>query len=453
MPPSLETAVLKTLMKDPTERFADCSLFLEILRSALPLAPVFPLGGSPRSRNRSVDARPAQVEGANRHMSPIRRHAAKRLARQTAQRMTSKQREQFAVSSDVEVERAEPETTLSAFNASSPELAGIVPPSEDLASSFQLTSPLSGETNHLDRKAYEEDAPDLAFPDPFLTEEEDALSTIAASDVEYKKNDQTEKEMNLTLTGRNDIYAPHPKQPSHKGRRIVQVIFLFVIIGLLAYAFEPSLMSTTPKTSVRVTDKKQPIILSIPMQAVPTQTLQASATTTPSAYSFVLVTPTKIITPMPTPTPTPTLIPTPIPTPTPTSTPIPRISYEAESSQNTWTGFAGPVSCSGCSGGYRVCCLSTQSNGQNGTLQFNDVDKSIAGSYTMTIYYTEGDPGSRTGYVSVNGGAAITFTGVYTGNWDTVEAINMTISLSAGNNTIEFFNPNGPGPDIDRVVV
>jgi len=71
----------------------------------------------------------------------------------------------------------------------------------------------------------------------------------------------------------------------------------------------------------------------------------------------------------------------------------------------------------------------------------------------MTIYYTEGDSGSRTGYISVNGGPAIAFTGVYTGSWDTPETINMTISLSAGNNTIEFFNSQQWAPDIDRIVV
>jgi hypothetical protein len=86
-------------------------------------------------------------------------------------------------------------------------------------------------------------------------------------------------------------------------------------------------------------------------------------------------------------------------------------------------------------------------------LQFNKVNKSIAGSYTTTIYYTEGDPGSRIGYISMNGGPAIAFTGVYTGSWDTVGTVNMTISLRAGDNTIKFFNPNGPGPDIDRIVV
>jgi len=146
---------------------------------------------------------------------------------------------------------------------------------------------------------------------------------------------------------------------------------------------------------------------------------------------------------------TATLTPTPIPMPTPM---LP-ISYEAESSQNIWTGMAGPVSCSGCSGGYRVCCLSTPSDGQSGTLQFNNVKKNRAGNDTMTIHYTEGDSGSRIGYVSVNGRPAITFTGVYTGSWGTVETVNMTISLNAGDNTIKFFNPNGPGPDIDRIVV
>jgi hypothetical protein len=144
-----------------------------------------------------------------------------------------------------------------------------------------------------------------------------------------------------------------------------------------------------------------------------------------------------------------------IATPTSISTPTPKIiptSYEAEAPQNTLIGSAGPISCSSYSGGYRVCCISTQSDGQSGTLQFNKVNKSIAGSYTMTIYYTEGDPGSWIGYISVNGGS-IAFTGVYTGSWDAVGTVNITISLRAGDNTIKFFNPNGPGPDIDRIVV
>jgi hypothetical protein len=80
-----------------------------------------------------------------------------------------------------------------------------------------------------------------------------------------------------------------------------------------------------------------------------------------------------------------------IATPTSISTPTPKIiptSYEAEAPQNTLTGSAGPISCSSCSGGYRVCCISVEQNKPNGTVQFNNVNKSIVGSYTMTMHYT-----------------------------------------------------------------
>ena len=447
--PSLEAAVLKALAKDPAQRFADCSLFLEIIQSTLPLASAFPITGPTRSRKHNTSTRLAMAkEEANGQISPIRGRAAKRLARQATERAALKQPEQFTAFSEVEVERAESEVTLFTPDASSPEWAGIVPPSEDLASSLQLTSPLSGETNCVDKRAHEENVADLVFLDPFITAEEDIQSTMVDLDVEYKNNDHTEKVVPLVLTSSKDIYAPHPKQPLHNRRRLERAIFLFVIIGLLAYSFWSSIMNITPKTNLHRADTKKQLINSsitsvsitlTSMQATLTQTPQTSTTTIPTTYPSVSV------------TSAPTLIVMPIPTPT--STPIPRISYEAESSQNTWTGTAEPVSCSGCSGGYRVCCLSTQSNGQNGTLQFNNVNKSIAGSYTMSIYYTEGDSGSRTGYVSVNSGPAIAYTGVCTGSWDTVETVNMTISLSAGNNTIKFFNPEGPGPDIDRIVV
>src|SRR5260370_31162668 len=43
LPPSLETAVLKTLAKDPDERFFDFSLFLEAIQAVLSPLPAFPL--------------------------------------------------------------------------------------------------------------------------------------------------------------------------------------------------------------------------------------------------------------------------------------------------------------------------------------------------------------------------------------------------------------------------
>ena len=112
------------------------------------------------------------------------------------------------------------------------------------------------------------------------------------------------------------------------------------------------------------------------------------------------------------------------------------------------------ISCDDCSGGHRVGYIGAQDNGDNGTLQFNNVWKSSAGTYTMTIYYTEGNDDSGIGYINVNGGPAITFTGSSTGSFWVVGSVNVVVSLSAGDNTIEkFSNSSHQTPDIDRIVV
>src|SRR5260370_24910339 len=61
LPPSLEAAVIKTLAKDPDERFFDFSLFLEILRSILSPPPVFPLARSAHSYDNWTISRLAQA--------------------------------------------------------------------------------------------------------------------------------------------------------------------------------------------------------------------------------------------------------------------------------------------------------------------------------------------------------------------------------------------------------
>jgi hypothetical protein len=122
-------------------------------------------------------------------------------------------------------------------------------------------------------------------------------------------------------------------------------------------------------------------------------------------------------------------------------------SYEAESSANTLAGGAVVASCSTCSGGQKVGYV-----GNGGTLQFNNVSKASAGSYTLVIYYCDGDSG-RTAYMSINGGSgtAINFAG--TGGWNTVGTYAVTVSLNAGNNTIKFYNSSAYAPDFDRIAV
>ena len=136
--------------------------------------------------------------------------------------------------------------------------------------------------------------------------------------------------------------------------------------------------------------------------------------------------------------------PTPTPTPNPTTN-----SYEAESPANTLAGGAVVVACTGCSGGSKVGSVGRNS----GTLQFNDIQESSAGTHTLTIYYLDGDTG-RTAQMSVNGGAAttVTFHGTNDNNWNVVQNLTVSVQLNAGSNTIKFSNPSGP-TDFDRITV
>lgn len=121
-------------------------------------------------------------------------------------------------------------------------------------------------------------------------------------------------------------------------------------------------------------------------------------------------------------------------------------SYEAESSANTLAGGAVIANSSSCSGGKKVGYI-----GNGGTLQFNGVSASAAGSYTMTIHYLTAE--TRSMSISVNNGTPMTVSFGSSGGWDVVGTKDVTINLNAGNNTIKFSNPSGWAPDIDRIVI
>ncbi|MBV9712357.1 MAG: PQQ-binding-like beta-propeller repeat protein [Ktedonobacteraceae bacterium] len=173
--------------------------------------------------------------------------------------------------------------------------------------------------------------------------------------------------------------------------------------------------------------------------------LAAPPTPTPTSTA-VTATPTTPPTPTPTMTSTPTSTPV---TATPTPTPPSATSYEAESSANTIAGGARVATCSGCSGGHKVGFV-----GHGGTLKFNNVTVSSAGTYTLTIYYVDGGA-NRTAGMSINGGTAVinTYHGTGNGNWNAVQTLKVTVKLNAGSNTILFSNATAWAPDFDRITV
>jgi hypothetical protein len=133
-------------------------------------------------------------------------------------------------------------------------------------------------------------------------------------------------------------------------------------------------------------------------------------------------------------------------------------TYEAESSTNTLGGSAVVSSCASCSGGSDVGYIGN-GNGGNGTLQFNNIHVSTAGSHQLVISYVNGDSSSfgtgsyRAASMSVNGGSASTVSFPATGDWGLVVTMKLTVNLNAGNNTIKFSNSTAWTPDFDKIDV
>jgi serine/threonine protein kinase len=76
LPPSLEAAILKALAKDPTERFFDFSLFLEVIRSILSPTPAFPFLHSTADDSGNINAHPSHPLKAQSILSSSRQSVA-----------------------------------------------------------------------------------------------------------------------------------------------------------------------------------------------------------------------------------------------------------------------------------------------------------------------------------------------------------------------------------------
>jgi hypothetical protein len=145
---------------------------------------------------------------------------------------------------------------------------------------------------------------------------------------------------------------------------------------------------------------------------------------------------------------------------------LPSKSYEAEDSANSFGGAAigsacaeafskfgfgsDPLTAAGaCSGGSKVRFLGNTSSNY---VTVNNVYAPAAGSYKMTIYAYSGNVDPRTFYISANGGSARTVSMISPG-WYVQAALDTTVTLRAGSNSIKFYNNSAWAPDLDRIVV
>ena len=122
--------------------------------------------------------------------------------------------------------------------------------------------------------------------------------------------------------------------------------------------------------------------------------------------------------------------------------------YPAAASTNTLGGGAAVATCSGCPGGQKVGDL-----GGGGYLVYPDISVPVAGTYLMTLTYVDGDTG-RVSVVTVNGEPFnLPTAGTGDNDWSDVQNVTVPVTLKAGQNTIEFSDPDGYSADVSEIAL
>jgi alpha-galactosidase len=114
-------------------------------------------------------------------------------------------------------------------------------------------------------------------------------------------------------------------------------------------------------------------------------------------------------------------------------------AFEAESA--TLDDGASAQACGSCSGGARV---------DGSTLDFDDIEVPVAGTYTLTMYYSNPDATARTATLTVNGVASAPISFPSTGDSSVIDTVSVPVALAAGGNAIAIGGNGSLAPSFDR---
>jgi hypothetical protein len=125
------------------------------------------------------------------------------------------------------------------------------------------------------------------------------------------------------------------------------------------------------------------------------------------------------------------------------------VYYEAEN--GVLTGGASVAADPNASLGYKVGFL----NNVGDSVQWNNVSVANAGTYSLTIHYSNGYPDTRYKSLYVNGSKVVQVGFPATGNWNIYGTVTVSASLQEGSNTIklQFDSADSAGTDIDYLFV
>ncbi len=429
--PSLNTAVLKALAKEPDERFFDFSLFLEVIRSVLSPAPAFPLLRSTTSDNGNATSHP-------RH--PLKVSSTLLSSRQSVACLSPL--------SETSEASASPDTKH--------DLAELLdaPPTSEVHILKQLKNIPSSD----------DPFDDLSLIDP-APEQDDTESDTNLIDEEYGLEVD---EMATPLLNSTDRDISQKKQTQDSKRKIFKLVPLgFIILAFVmaaqsnTTAFLPLKTSTLdmfvqqkPTQVLTPQDNASPTIpLTVPNPSTTltiqptmptpstTPTIQptmpnpsATPTTQSTAPSKTTQTPHATPTPTP-PTPTPTP-PTPTPTPTLQTTTIDDSTTGTGSNQFSYVGGYWYHSGAGCPG---PNCSSSYPSYNNTSSWDSQVNEYVTLSFTGVRIKLYGviDPMYGIGAVSIDGGAE-TSVDFYASTHEGDQLLWTSPTLSAGTHTFKL---------------
>ncbi|HEX3643587.1 MAG TPA: serine/threonine-protein kinase, partial [Ktedonobacteraceae bacterium] len=300
LPPSLETAVLKTLAQDPDERFSDCSLFVDVLQSILSPTPAFPFIPSIHLRKDRTLSHPVASAKAESVTSPIRKRAAKRATLQPP--------EPSKASSSAQVDIRERVFVPPTYQASTPE-------QREMASRPLLETPTSemGMTTYIT----EEETGDALLTNLFREEEEEkeeeedrSLGIVPLESFVDGQSEFATGRIPSLLTRRTNLPEFQTIRVFYDRRRPLVLALLFsTAVVLIASIFWPFRLFTSNV---------------------------GLHTTNNSLRAHLTVVPTATPTPTPMPTATPRIIPTTTPPVKPTATVL-------AASSNSYSPYSGKL--------------------------------------------------------------------------------------------------------------
>jgi len=284
---SLEAAVLKTLAKEPNERFFDFLLFLEVIRSVLSPPPSFPILRSATSHKQMTTSRFIHSPKARTFLSSLRQPVV-------SPSPTPEAPEIFALF-NAEHDLAEPVDASTAVNAR----METMQQSEDLISKIAMTPQTS-----------EKHADDLWLTNLFGEQERNYPPATVSANLGHEQYKSEIDEVISALPQNTERDIPLTRRTQSNRGKLLGLIFLCLVItasgiyaALLSFrASKPDMpVHPTPAVVLRVipaiksVSVTQPAVLASPMTtAQPTQQNKA--------------TPQVISTPTLTPTPTPVVL-------------------------------------------------------------------------------------------------------------------------------------------------